>query len=137
MCHTCIQNNNDFCSDCLTKQKRFSSSYQEKNEIIKALVSTLIISSIIALLLFNTKYNLPDYPLTKNLLITFFVTLSIVYSYFMLKETEIIQSVGKIPFIGFKLSIILYILIVMTGLPILYMIYKSLLILKTNYLKKS
>ena len=129
MCHTCIYNNVDYCQDCLSQQKRFSSNYKDKREISSTLIATLIISTIISILVFYNKYNLPDYSLTESLLIIFFATLTVVSCYYMLRETDLLKSVGKIPFIGFKL-------ILVTGLPILYMIFKITLLIRTNYFKR-
>ena len=136
MCHTCIYNNPNYCSDCLSKQKRFSSNYKDKKNILNSIVFAVIVSSLIAFLIFNQAQNTTDYPCIKYISISFLIALSVSNCYYLFQGTEILSEVKKVPFIGFKLSLLILILVVASGLPILYMLYKSILILKTTYFKQ-
>ncbi|MFK7832803.1 MAG: hypothetical protein AB8B52_05985 [Winogradskyella sp.] len=137
MCHTCIHNNKNYCSDCLTINKRFSSGYEAKKQIITCLVFAAIITGIAVLIFVQKLSNLPDYPLIKNSIITFFIALSIANAYYLFNKTDILSSVNKVPFIGFKLSLAVLALVTASGLPILYMLYKSVLLLKSDYFKQA
>lgn len=53
----------------------------------------------------------------------------------MLKDTDFIDEIRKIPFIGFKLSIILLVIIVVCGIPIFFMLYKLIKILNNHFFK--
>jgi hypothetical protein len=66
-----------------------------------------------------------------------FFALSIGGTHYLLKHTEFISEIRKVPFIGFKLSIIVLGLIVVSGLPIIYILYKFILVLKNSYSKTS
>ena len=101
------------------------------------LISSLALSTIITILVIYKEYNIGTYSIPQVFLISFFGALSVISCYYMMRETEIFSSVGKIPFIGFKLSIVLMVLILVTGIPILYMLYKTILLLKSGYFKHS
>ena len=137
MCHTCIYNNLNYCSDCLRTQKRFSSNTKDKKELFNTLIFAVVISCVIVLLLFHKTNINPHYPLTKYVLIAFVISLSASNCYYLFQKTTLLSDVNKIPFIGFKLSILIIVLVVASGLPILYLIYKSALLLKTHYFNRS
>ncbi|WP_157957343.1 hypothetical protein [Winogradskyella tangerina] len=137
MCHTCIVNHPKYCPDCLKQLRRTSTTYEDLRALYSVLIGSLIISSIIGVLLVYHYNNNVDFPLTKYLLITVFGALTVTSGFFMLRNSEFLSTVSKVPFIGFKLSLLLLILILFSGLPILYMLYKAILILKDNYFNRS
>ena len=75
--------------------------------------------------------------LLANFFIIFYLSLSAVNFYLLLKNTQIVNTISKMPFIGFKLAIVLVLLILGSGLPILYMPYKMVIVARDAYLRQS
>lgn len=136
MCHTCIHNNRDYCTECLSDFKRLGSSHEDKKQILTALILAISTSFLVSISLFYSNYTIQNSPITESVLITFFATLSIVSCYYLFQESDIFSSINKIPFIGFKLSMLLLIFLIISGLPILYLFYKSVLLIRTYYFKQ-
>ena len=137
MCHTCIVDHPKYCPDCRKQLRRTHSSYEDVRSLYSALIGGLVISSVIAAFLIYNYNTGTIFPLTKYLLIGIFAAFTITCAFYMLRNSEFLSTVGKVPFIGFKLSIVLLILILVSGLPILYMLYKAFLVLNDNYFKRS
>ena len=137
MCHTCMVKHPKYCQDCLKQMRRTNSSYEDVRALYSVLIGSLIISCIISALLIYKYNTMTDYPLTKYLLITVFGAFTVTSGFYMLRNSEFLSSVRKIPFIGFKLSLVLLLLILISGLPILYMLNKAILVLNDNYFKRS
>lgn len=137
MCHTCAHHNENFCSDCLKQNKRFNSTIEDVQDLKAVLIFSVILTIFFTLLVLYKKSNAPDFVLTDNFLIILYLTFSTVNFYLILKNTDFVKSVSKIPFLGFKLAIILVLLIIVSGIPILYMLYKSIMVVRDAYLRHS
>jgi len=137
MCHTCTHHNENFCSDCLKQNKKFSSTNEDVQDLKVALIASAVLTTFFTVLIFYKKSNTPDFQLTTNFFIIFYLSLSAVNFYLLLKNTQIVNTISKMPFIGFKLAIVLVLLILGSGLPILYMLYKITIVARDAYLSRS
>ena len=135
MCHTCIHYNNDYCSSCLKQSHRSSGSYADKNELIRVLGFAIIIASIVPFYYHFNNLSLNTNDFIESLLLVLYFSTSVAGAHYMLKDTDFIDEIRKIPFIGFKLSIILLVIIVVCGIPIFFMLYKLIKILNNHFFK--
>lgn len=131
MCHTCIAHNPDYCQSCLKYNYRNSSLYESSQELIRVTIFSAIITSLAGCYLYY------DSQLsTKTLVCIFYFSFSVASTHYLMKGTDFLSSIRKIPFIGFKLSIALLILIIVTGIPVFYILFKSIKVLKYFYSKR-
>ena len=135
MCHTCIHHNSEYCSSCVKHSYRSSGSYADKNELIRVLVFAIIIASLVPLYYHFNNLSLNTQDFLESLLLVFYFSGSVAGAHYMLKDTDFIDEIRKIPFIGFKLSIILLVIIVVCGIPIFFMLYKLIKILNNHFFK--
>lgn len=123
MCHTCLHNNNTFCPSCIKEFYLSSEAHANKKEILWMLGAGILVYSIFISLQFhenNTNY--PDFY--SESFLAFFLGTSLCGTYFFIRDHEIMSTIRKVPFIGFKLSIIVLIIIIITGIPIFFQLYK-------------
>ncbi|WP_299274043.1 hypothetical protein [uncultured Psychroserpens sp.] len=131
MCHTCINQHNDYCSSCLRQSFKLSSAYENQRQIIRMVCSGIIVGLIVlAYQLFVSK--IINYP---YLLLGFGIGISIMSMYYIMGRTDVFSEISKIPFIGGKLAMATLVLTAISGGPILYFLYKIGMQLKSNYLK--
>lgn len=135
MCHTRIHNNSELCPSCLKQSYRSSGTYTNKNELIKVMGFAVIIASIVPFYYHFSNLSLNTKDFIESLLMVFYFSTSVAGAHYILKDTDFIDEIRKIPFIGFKLSIILLAIIVVCGIPIFFMPYKLLKILKNHFFK--
>ncbi len=131
MCHTCINNHNDYCQSCLKSFFKGSSLHQNQKQVLRMFVSGIFLSLIV----FGYQM-LKLQPIKVNYLILgFCLGVSLMSMYYIMRQTNIYAEVSKVPFIGGKLAIVLLILTTVSGGPFLYFIYKLFLVGKSNYSK--
>jgi len=91
-----------------------------------------MVSGIFTLALFFTYTyvsNIDIYDSSLDYLLVFLFGLSITGTHYLLRDTDFMGDIRKVPFIGFKLSIIVLLLIFVTGIPIIYFLYKLLILI--------
>ncbi|MEP0266788.1 hypothetical protein [Dokdonia sp.] len=138
MCYTCLSMDEDHCSDC--RRSSYLSGDTHKN--IKAIRGMLIVAVIVLILthVYQYKNDVQVYEnldFIKNLGITLFYTISIGFAFFLYEDTDILDEIRKVPFIGFKLMLATLIITVVLGLPVFYFLYKIYLLLKAKSIRSS
>ena len=136
MCHTCLAHNSDYCKSCLKTNYRNSSHYEDKQEMIKVFLFSIIITCIVGCYLHFKSQPSVVKDLNETLLLVFFFSLSVASMHYLMKHTSFMNDVRKVPFIGFKLSIALLIIIIILGIPVFYIFFKTLKVLKHTYFKR-
>jgi len=127
MCRTCIDYNSTTCTECLRESYIGSKTYAYKKEL-----AWMMVSGIFTLALFFTYTyvsNIDIYDSSLDYLLVFLFGLSITGTHYLLRDTDFMGDIRKVPFIGFKLSIIVLLLIFVTGIPIIYFLYKLLILI--------
>ncbi|MEY8869687.1 hypothetical protein AB9K24_09275 [Meridianimaribacter flavus] len=124
MCHTCIHNNQEYCPSCTNRFYKLSNSYKNKNEVIRILGFAIVISLAVPLYYYINALSVNSSEFTSHYLLVFYFATSVAATHYMLKGTSFMDSIRKVPFIGFKLSIVILALIVVFGISILYIAIK-------------
>ncbi len=133
MCHTCINNNDTVCASCI-KERYFTPDYYTNIQEVKhALLIGIIVLIIYSIFFFSTAHQLE----TINLLWSFIGGIAIGSGYYLIKNVSLYSETNKIPFIGFKLTLVLVALTFVLGIPIVYFIYKTFVLIKTYYFKSN
>lgn len=131
MCHTCIHNNKDYCESCAKSLFKSSRQYEHLTEVKQMLIAGIIVFGITS---FYTYSAGPPID-TFELFLGFYFGITIMAIYFVLSKTDVFSTITKIPFIGWKLAIILLALTAVTGGPLLYFIYKIFMVGRLAILK--
>lgn len=125
MCHTCVHNNSTICADCLNSSFLGSETHATKEQSKHILISGLITLTIFLVINYFDKNGFEiDSAFYFNSLIAFLFGLSITCTHCMMRDTDFMEEIRKIPFIGFKLALFILLLIFISGIPILYFLYK-------------
>ena len=138
MCYTCLSIDQEYCPSC--RQSSYFNGDAYKN--LKAIRGMLIVAAIALILMHTYQYNTDvhvyeNLDFIKNLGITLYFTISIGFAFFLFEDTEILSETRKIPFIGFKLMLVVLIATVIIGIPVLYFLYKIYLLLKVKFMGPS
>ncbi len=136
MCHTCIHNNKEYCQSCLKTNHKNSSLYEDTQEMFRVFLFSIIITTIAGIYLYVKSQSSIVKDLNEVLLIVFFFSLSIASTHYLMKHTSFMDDVRKVPFLGFKISIVLLVLIVVSGISVIYILFKTIKVLKHFYLKR-
>jgi hypothetical protein len=118
MCYTCINKHETLCSDCQRSIYRVSDAYAYKKEGL-----WMLGTGVLTLSLFLAYYHITETQIIysqTDVLLAFLFGSNVIASYYFLSKTTIVKEVNKVPFIGFKLALIVLVLIFITGLPLLY-----------------
>lgn len=125
MCHTCIHQHKTLCKDCQRSIYRSSDAFTLRMQGLWILAAGLLTLS----LFFGYHHSLdtPNYDI-NDLLLAFVFGANSLGTFYFFNQTSVLNDIKKIPFIGFKLAIIILALIFITGLPLLYFIFNGYLI---------
>jgi hypothetical protein len=124
MCHTCIQNNESICPSCL-KKSYFGSTYQQNKKNLIWIRGSGLIGRVLFLLYsgYGTSVELTN-NFNKGAFMAFLGGANFTATHYFLEDNDFIEKVKNFPFFGFQLSVVVLIFIFVTGIPILYFIYK-------------
>lgn len=122
MCYTCINNDTTICPKCLKVSYLGSKTYAYKKELISMFGTGLIMLSIFFAFTYFSNINI--YESLVDYLLVFLFGLSVTGTHYLLRDTDFMGDIRKVPFIGFKLTLIVLGLIFVTGIPIIYFLYK-------------
>lgn len=118
MCYTCIHTHETLCGDCQRSIYHVSDAYAYKKEGL-----WMLSAGVFTISLFLVYYHLIEthalYTQTE-LLLAFLFGSNVIAAYYFLNKTTIVRDVNKVPFIGFKLALLVLVLIFVSGLPLLY-----------------
>mgnify|MGYP004356327395 CR=1 FL=1 len=137
MCHECLQNHPHFCPECLIQLKIGSS---QRNSIIE--IKWIFCGGAIAMTLFLIYALLSDIKIDLYnayfwyVFISFGLGISIVGTYFILRNSEFYKDLQNIPFIGLKLTFLFPVIVTLSTVPIFYFFYLLFEIIVLRILKK-
>ena len=125
MCCTCKHNNSKVCPACLKQSYYSGDIHKSKGELIAIFFSGIATLTLFLLYQYMDRGQFFIYEeYVIHSIIAFLVGISISGAYFMLRNTNTMSEISEIPFFGGKLSIIFLVIIVVTGAPALYFLYK-------------
>ncbi|WP_353780162.1 hypothetical protein [Winogradskyella sp. 3972H.M.0a.05] len=137
MCHTCIHHDERLCPSCNKELYRSSSHYENKNRVIRALGFAVIVSLAVPAYYLYYQYSMDNNEFAANYFLVFLIGFSLAGMHYMMQDTTFIQDIRSIPFIGFKLGIIVLILLIVSGVPIFFLLYKIAILVKHHWFNKS
>lgn len=103
----------------------------------------MLLSGILLLILFCTYnyfargYDFADPKFQRDILMSFLYGISICGAYYILTVTTFFEDVKSVPFIGWKLALILLILTVVLCIPVFYFLSKVFTVVKAQMGHKS
>ena len=127
MCHTCIHHHPTLCASCLKNNFLGAAKNPYKKEF-----GWMLIGGIIALIIYlvidysSTNENYFTINVYLDSLVAFLFGSCIVATRYMLRDKDFLSEALEIPFVGFKVSIVLFVFLFISGFPILYILYKYL-----------
>ena len=108
------------CVSCI-KDSYFTVDYYSNKEDVKYI---LIIGGII-FAVYSIFFYFSEYPIEHiNLLWSLIIGIAAGSGYYLIKNVSLYSEANKIPFIGFKLTLIIIGLTFILGIPLFYFIYK-------------
>lgn len=130
LCHTCIASYGVICPACSKNAHTNSSTYAYKRQLFWMLGSGML---TLAFFLFFFYYQTEVITITDSfyveVILAFLFGANFTAANYFLETNSIIEKMKKIPILGFKLSVVALIFIFITGIPVLYFLYK---LIKSN-----
>lgn len=125
MCHTCLQNHSTICPNCLKGKRQSSIGHKYKKQLLWSLGSGLVGAVLFMLYTYygNGLIEL-NRDFFKGLAITFLFGVNFTAAHYFLEDNDFIERIKSFPFFGFQLALLVLIFIFLTGIPIIYFVYK-------------
>ena len=131
MCHTCIHRNSNCCPSCIKDLKKSKQGYLLKNEVLITIGIALLASLIFHYYQFHHTDKLYNsFEFLPDLSLVFLYSLSAVGSVYMMRTHSFIDDIKSIPFIGFKLALIVLLLTIASCIPVLYILYNAFFVIR-------
>jgi len=124
MCSVCLEQHPAFCRECQIEIGIGGSYKNSKREVLFMTLAGLILGALYVGFLYIEYPETPfDYPQNWYVLLAFAIGVSLVGSYYILKDWSFYREARNIPFIGLKAAIFIPIITAATFIPFIYYLY--------------
>jgi putative flippase GtrA len=124
MCNACISKHSDFCPECQIEIGLGGGYKNIKREVLLMTLFGLMVGAMYIGFLYIEYPEVPfAYPQNWFVLLAFALGVSLVGSYFMLRNWSFYQEAQRLPFIGLKATFFIPIITAATLVPFFYFLY--------------
>lgn len=137
MCSACIERHPAFCPECQIEIGIGGGFKNAKKEVLFMTLSGLIVGALYIGFLYVEYPEEPfGYPQNWYVLLAYAIGVSLVGTYFVLKDWSFYNEARNIPFIGLKATIFTPVITIASSVPFFYYLYHILSLLWQKFIGK-
>lgn len=130
MCSVCLEQHPDFCRECQIEIGIGGSYKNAKREVLYMTLSGIVAVSLYVGYVYIEYADAPfNFPRNWYVLLAFAIGVSLVGSFFLLKDWSFYREARNIPFIGLKAALFIPVITTATMVPFFYYLYQLLSLL--------